>query len=199
MMTLYSDPVCPFCHRTRFAIAEKGLTVNVIDSHREPWSEEIAIAVPYAKSPVLLDRELIVFDSQIIIEYLDTRFSQTPLYPVDPSAKAKMKMMLHRIDHDWYANWDVLSGSNKAKKSKAQRTLSEDLTVISPLFETNTYFMSDDFSILDCWLAPLLWRLPQLNISLPDKAYAVNAYAERLFQRASFKSSLSKEERAMRP
>ena len=199
MMTLYSDPVCPFSHRTRLAIAEKGIAVTIRNSHLEPWSEEIAASVPYGKSPVLVDRDTVLFDSVIIIDYLDARFLQAPLYPLEPAAKAKLKLMLHRIDHDWYALWDTLCDTKKAKIAAAKRTLREDLTVLSPLFETSSYFMSETFSMLDCSLAPLLWRLPLLNIMLPDKAKAVEIYANRLFDRPSFKASLTNEERAMRP
>lgn len=199
MMTLYSDPVCPFSHRTRLAIAEKDIAVTIRNSRLEPWSEEIAASVPYGKSPVLVDRDTVLFDSVIIIDYLDARFLQAPLYPLEPAAKAKLKLMLHRIDHDWYALWDALSDTKKAKIAAAKRTLREDLTVLSPLFETSQYFMSETFSMLDCSLAPLLWRLPLLNITLPDKAKAVEIYANRLFDRPSFKASLTNEERAMRP
>ena len=199
MMTLYSDPICPFSHRTRLAIAEKDIAVTIRNSRLEPWSEEIAASVPYGKSPVLVDRDTVLFDSVIIIDYLDARFLQAPLYPLEPAAKAKLKLMLYRIDHDWYSLWDALSDTKKAKITAAKRTLREDLTVLSPLFETSSYFMSETFSMLDCSLAPLLWRLPLLNITLPDKAKAVENYASRLFDRPSFQASLTNEERAMRP
>jgi RNA polymerase-associated protein len=195
---LYSDPVGPFCHRTRFAIAEKEITITLRDSRLNPWPEEVAAAVPYGKSPVLVDRDIVLFDSNIIIDYLDARFLQAPLYPLDPASRAQLRLMLYRIDHDWYSLWDALSGQSKTKKTEAKRTLREDLMVLAPLFETNPYFMSDSFSILDCSLAPLLWRLPLLNITLPSKANAVNAYAERIFKRPSFQASLTNEERAMR-
>lgn len=199
MMTLYSDPACPFCHRTRLAIAEKEITVTLRDSRLNPWSEEIAVAVPYGKSPVFVDRDIVLFDSNIIIDYLDARFLQAPLYPLDPALKAQLRLMLYRIDHDWYSLWDALSGAKKAKMAEAKRTLREDLMVLAPLFGASPYFMSDSFSILDCSLAPLLWRLPMLKIKLPSKANAVDAYAKRLFSRPSFQASLTNEERAMRP
>lgn len=198
MMTLYSDPFCPLCHRTRFAIAEKGITITLRNSRTDPWSEEVAAAVPYGQSPVFVDRDTVLFDSTIIIDYLDARFIQSPLYPLDPAAKAQLKLMLYRIDHDWYSLWDTLTGSKRAKVNEAKRTLREDLIVLAPLFEANAYFVSDSFSILDCCLAPLLWRLPMLDITLPNKANAVDAYAKRLFNRPSFRASLTKEERAMR-
>ena len=124
MMTLYSDPICPFSHRTRLAIAEKDIAVTIRNSRLEPWSEEIAASVPYGKSPVLVDRDTVLFDSVIIIDYLDARFLQAPLYPLEPAAKAKLKLMLYRIDHDWYALWDTLCDTKKAKiSSKAPKRL----------------------------------------------------------------------------
>ena len=106
--------------------------------------------------------------------------------------------MLHRIDKDWYSLWNALMGLEKGKMSKARKTVEEDLTVLAPLFTQSKYFMSDEFSLLDCSLAPLLWRLPILKIKLPAKAKAVEDYAERIFARDSFQASLSEQERAMR-
>jgi len=199
MMTLYSDPSCPLSHRTRFAVAEKGIAMTHRNSRTEPWSEEVAMSVPYGKDPVLVERDLVLFDSQIIIDYLDARFLQSPLYPSDPASKAKLQLMLYRIDHDWYSLWDALSGQKKTKMAQAKQMLREDLVVLTPLFESHCYFMSDSFSMLDCSLAPLLWRLPLLKITLPSKANAVENYANRLFDRPSFQASLTDEERAMRP
>jgi len=118
--------------------------------------------------------------------------------PVDPVARAKARLMLHRIDKDWYSLWHALSGRERGKTSKARKTIQEDLTVLAPLFESSPFFMSDEFSMLDCALAPLLWRLPSLNIKLPASAKAVESYAERIFKRDSFQASLSEAERAMR-
>ena len=199
MMVLYSDPLCPLCHRTRFALAEKGISASIRNSRTDPWSEEVSAAVPYGTSPVLIERDLVLFDSNIIIDYLDARFLQAPLYPSDPAAKAQLKLMLYRLDRDWYSLWDALSGLKKTKMAAAKRTLREDLTVLAPLFEATPFFMSDTFSMLDCSLAPLLWRLPLLNITLPSSASAVDAYAKHLFERPSFQTSLTNEERAMRP
>lgn len=198
MMTLYSDPTCPLCHRTRFVIQEKAITVNISDITEQQWPEEIAAAIPYGKSPVLVDRELVLFDANIIIDYFDERFLQNPLMPSDPASKAQTRLMLHRIDRDWYSFWEALVGNKKGQMAQAKRTLREDLTVLAPLFETSPFFMSDTLSLLDCSLAPLLWRLPMLNIKLPAKAKAVEDYADRIFARPSFQAGLSNNERAMR-
>lgn len=198
MMTLYSDPTCPLCHRTRFVIQEKALAVNILDITQQHWPEDIAASIPYGKSPVLVERDLILFDANIIINYFNERFLQNPLMPTDPASKAQVRLMLHRIDLDWYALWEALIGNKKGKMAKAKQTLREDLTILTPLFQATPFFMSQTMSILDCSLAPLLWRLPMLNIKLPAKAKAVEEYAERIFSRPTFQAGLSDEERAMR-
>ncbi|MDB2705743.1 glutathione S-transferase N-terminal domain-containing protein [Pseudomonadota bacterium] len=198
MMTVYSDPECPFSHRTRIVIQEKNITANIEDIVDGHWPEDIAAASPYGTTPVLFERDITLFDSNIINAYFDERFLQPPLMPSDPSSRASARLMLHRIDKDWYSLWNALMGLEKGKMSKARKTVEEDLTVLAPLFTQSKYFMSNEFSLLDCSLAPLLWRLPLLKIKLPAKAKAVEEYAERIFARPSFQASLSEQERAMR-
>lgn len=198
MMTLYSDPSSPICHRTRIVLHEKNITANVEDITDGHWPEDVAMANPYGTSPTLIDRDLVLFNADIIINYFDERFLQPTLMPIDPASRAKTRIMLHRIDKDWYSLWDALTGVEKGKMSKARKTLQEDLTVLAPLFEETEFFMSNDFSLLDCSLAPLLWRLPMLNIKLPAKAKAVEDYAQRIFAREAFQASLSDIEREMR-
>jgi RNA polymerase-associated protein len=179
-------------------VFEKDIDVHIEDLTPGEWPEEVAIANPYGVSPTLFERDLILFDSRVIIDYFDERFPHPPLMPVEPAARAKARLMLHRIDKDWYSMWPTLSGSERGKTSKARKQLQEDLTVLSPLFEESPFFMGNEFSLLDCSLAPLLWRLPSLNIKLPASAGAVEKYAQRIFQRDSFQASLSDAERALR-
>lgn len=197
-MTVYSDPNCPFSHQTRIVIQEKNLETNIEDLVTGEWPEEVAAANPYGSGPTMFDRDLVLFDARVIMDYFDERFPHPPLMPVDPVARAKARLMLHRIDQDWYSLWQALSGRERGKTSKARKTIQEDLTVLSPLFDGSPFFMSDEFSMLDCALAPLLWRLPSLNIKLPASAKAVESYAERIFKRDSFQASLSDAERSMR-
>ncbi len=198
MMTVYSDPTCPFSHQMRIVMQEKEIDAELEELTPGEWPEEVAAANPYGFGPTLFDRDLVLFDSRVIIDYFDERFPHPPLMPVDPVARAKVRLMLHRIDKDWYSLWDALSGRERGKGAKARKIIQEDLTVLSPLFENSKYFMSDEFSLLDCTLAPLLWRLPSLNIKLPDSARGVENYAHRIFDRDSFQASLSDIERAMR-
>jgi len=197
-LTLYSDPACPLSHRTRIVIHEKSIDAEIIDLVEGQWPEEVAAASPYGASPILFEREVTLFDSNIINTYFDERFLQPPLMPSDPASRANVRLMLHRIDRDWYSLWNALIGIEKGKMSRARKTVLEDLTVLAPLFEELPFFLSDDFSLLDCSIAPLLWRLPLLKIKLPPKAKAIEAYAERVFARESFQASLSDIEREMR-
>ncbi|MBL1320500.1 MAG: glutathione S-transferase N-terminal domain-containing protein [Methylophaga sp.] len=198
-MTVYSDPSCPFSHRTRIVLHEKNIDANIEDIIDGQWPEDIISINPSGISPTLIDRDVALFDSNIIISYFEERFLQPALMPKDPVSRAKMRLMLYQIDIDWYAQWGILSGLEKGKVSKVRKVLQEDLTVLAPLFAEGPFFMSKEFSLLDCSLAPLLWRLPALSIKLPTKAKAVEEYAERIFARDSFQASLSDIERAMRP
>jgi len=198
MMTVFSDPTCPFSHQMRIVINEKEIDAQIEDLIEGEWPEEVAAANPYGSGPTLFDRDLVLFDSRIIIDYFDERFPHPPLMPVDPVARAKARLMLHRIDKDWYSMWNALAGRERGKATKARKIIQEDLTVLAPLFENSPFFMSDEFSLLDCTLAPLLWRLPSLGIKLPASAKAVENYASRIFRRESFQASLTDTEKAMR-
>lgn len=194
-LTVYSNPSCPFSHRTRIAIKEKNIEADFEEISDGQWPEDIAAANPYNSFPTLVERDLVLFDANIIIDYLEERFPHPRLLPIDPAERAKMRLMLLRIDRDWYSLWSNLVNQ---KQGKAHKTLLEDLTVLAPLFNEKPYFMSDEFSILDCAIAPLLWRLELFNIKLPPSAKAVTAYAARIFARESFQASLSEMERGMR-
>lgn len=198
MITLYSDPECPLCHKTRFVIQEKGIAASIEDTRDTHWPEAIATANPYGQSPVLTDRELILYDSSIIIAYLEERFAHPALMPADPASRAKARLMLHRIDRDWYSLWDNLTSKSKKSISKTKQAIKDDLTVLTPLFNDSAFFLNGSFSLIDCSLAPLLWRLPMLGIKLPAKAKAVENYAQQIFARPTFQASLTDSERAMR-
>jgi RNA polymerase-associated protein len=197
-MTLFSGDTDVYSHRVRIVLAEKGINVDIVpvDSGNPP--EDLIDLNPYNTVPTLVDRDLVLYSSQVIMEYLDERFPHPPLMPVDPVSRANNRLMLHRIEQDLYSQLDIaLSGSDKAA-AKAKKELRESLIMISPIFEQKPYFLSDEFTLVDCALAPLLWRLPSLNITLPKQAAPLQAYAERIFTRDSFQESLSEAERELR-
>lgn len=199
VMTLYSGAIEPFSHRARIVLNEKNVTFEIREVDPGNLPEDLIDLNPYNSTPTLVDRDLVLFDSQIIMEYLDERFPHPPLMPVDPVSRARSRMMLHRIDRDWYSLLPDLEGNDEAKKAAAQKEFRESLSSISPVFEAKPYFMSEEFSLVDCSIAPLLWRLEHYGVELPAAAAkSINAYSERLFEREGFKDSLSADEKALK-
>lgn len=198
VMTLFSGDADVYSHRVRIVLAEKGINVDIVPVDEANLPEDLIDLNPYNTVPTLVDRELVLYDSQVIMEYLDERFPHPPLMPVDPVSRANNRLMLHRIEEDLYSQLNIiLSGGEKAA-AKAKKEIRDNLVMASPIFEQKPYFLSDEFSLVDCALAPLLWRLPALNITLPKQAAPLLSYAERIFARESFQASLSETEREMR-
>ncbi|BAW81118.1 glutathione S-transferase [Candidatus Nitrosoglobus terrae] len=194
--TLFSDPLCPVCHRTRIVIAEKNIPIDIINVDPNNPPEELILLNPYNSVPTLIDRDLTLYESKVIMEYFDERFPHPPLMPIDPISRARIRLTLHRVDLEWYR----LLGSHPYFNIslKARKALAEDLTILSPVFERAHFFMSEEFSLLDAALGALLWRLPVLEIKLPSQAKFIESYANRIFSRDSFQRSLSDAEREMR-
>jgi RNA polymerase-associated protein len=197
VMTLYSGPVCPYSHRVRIVLAEKGVSVDILNVDLDNPPEELIELNPYQRVPTLVDRDLVLYESNIIMEYLDERFPHPPLLPVYPVARAKSRLMMFRIETDWYSLMHQIGANNEASEA-ARKELRENLVSLAPVFGNQPYFMSEDFSLVDCYLAPLLWRLPVLGIDLPNSANAIKVYAKKLFQRESFQASLTEAERELR-
>lgn len=197
VMTLYSRADCPLSHRVRIVLAEKNITAEVIDVDINNPPEDLIDLNAYNTVPTLVDRDLVLYDSLIIMEYLDERFPHPPLMPVDPVSRARTRMMLHRIDADWYSLLDEIAAGDNAKAEKARRTIRDDLTMLAPILAKKPFFMSDDFALVECSIAPILWRLPCYGIELFEQAKPVIQYAERIFKRDSFRESLSEVEREM--
>jgi RNA polymerase-associated protein len=197
-MTMYSDAKSPYSHRVRLVLAEKSITVDIIDTDPVDLCEDVIDLNPYGTLPTLVDRDLTLYESRIIMEYLDERFPHPPLLPVDPVSRATARMYMHRVDHDWYTLMDEIFKGGKGE-AKARKELRESLIVTSPVFSAKPFFMSDDFTLVDCSIAPLLWRLPVLGIDLPPaQGKAISDYAKRMFERDSFQTSLTESEREMR-
>ncbi|PCH61195.1 MAG: stringent starvation protein A [Gammaproteobacteria bacterium] len=197
-MTLFCYALCPRCHRTRLAVAEKNIVVDVVDVEEGNYPDDLLELNPYQMLPTLIDRELALYDSRLIIEYIDERFPHPPLMPIDPVARAKTRLMLYRIERDWYCALDKLERGNKAEMTEARHIIRDGFTVLAPMFSQAPYFMSSEFTVIDCYLAPLLWRLQHYDIVLPKTSQPILKYAERLFSRKAFQSSLSAQERELR-
>jgi RNA polymerase-associated protein len=200
-MTLFSDPTCQYSHRVRIVLAEKGVTVDIEDIDPKAVTEEILEANPYGTLPTLVDRDLALYESNVVMEYLDERFPHPPLLPVYPVARAESRLWIYRIERDWCVLIDQIKASPDGKKADAARKeFRESLVTIAGIFEEMPYFMSEEFTLVDCCLAPMLWRLPELGISLPNNRHVkpLHEYMERLFERPSFQESLTDLEREIR-
>jgi len=200
-MTFYSDGTDHYSHRVRIVLAEKGVTVEIHDVDADNKPEDLATLNPYNSLPTLVDRELVLYQPNVMMEYLDERFPHPPLLPVYPVARAESRLLIHRIEKDWCVLVDtIFSATAKDKdKDKARKELREGMMTIAPIFKDKPYFMSEEFSIVDCCMAPILWRLPAMGIELSGKSVEpLFHYMERLFDRESFQASLSEAEQEMR-
>ncbi len=198
VMTLFSGDTDVYSHRVRIVLAEKGINVDIVPVDYGNLPEDLIDLNPYNSVPTLVDRDLVLYDAQVIMEYLDERFPHPPLMPVDPVSRATNRLMLHRIEQDLYSHFNVAWGNSDKAATKAKKEIRDNLMMISPIFEQKPYFLSDEFSLVDCAMAPLLWRLPQMGIDVPKQAAPLLAYADRLFALESFQASLSMLEREMR-
>jgi len=179
-------------------LAEKGITVEIIDVDVNQKPEDLIDLNPYNTVPTLVDRELVLYDPHTIVEYLDERFPHPPLMPVDPVSRARTRLALYRIEQDWYDLVPALESKGEKTSSKARKQLRDSLTSSAEVFEAKPYFLSDEFSLVDASIVPILWRLMRYRIELPRQARPVIDYAERMFDRESFQASLTEAEREMR-
>ena len=191
LMVLYSDKVSPIGHAVRIVLAEKDVNVeiNYIEDNDRP--EILNDLNPYNSILTLIDRDLVLYDAQIIMEYLDERFPHPPLMPVDPVSRASKRQLRYRVMTDLYSVLDELDGENEIAVANAKKILRDNLTAIAPAFAQTPYFMSEDYTLVDCCLAPLMWRLTQYGIKLPMSGKPLQQYADRLFEREAFNTSLS--------
>ncbi|PPC89227.1 MAG: stringent starvation protein A [Methylobacter sp.] len=197
VMTLFSSPACALSHGARLVIYEKGIGADIEFYDPNDPPEDLLELNPSGISPTLIERDLVLYDSRIIMEYLDERFPHPPLHQMDPVSRANTRMLIKRIDQDWYQLMDEIQFSGEKKAARAKKMLKESILSAEPVFASRTYFMSDEFSLTDCVLAPLLWRLPSLGIDLSTPSGAITGYAQRLFKRNAFKLSLSDVEKTM--
>ena len=197
-MTLYSDPNCAQSHRVRIVLGEKDLVFNVVNVNQSDNNEDLIALNPNNSTPTFVDRNLVLYESRVIMEYLDERFPHPPLMPVDPVIRAKTRMVLHYIEKDLYGLLDDLKSSGEKKSSAAKLKLEENLMLSLNFLQGNKFFLSDDFSIIDCSIAPILWRLPEYGIELPKSGKPILKYADRIFERQSFFENLSEQEEEIR-
>ncbi|MCB1936896.1 MAG: glutathione S-transferase N-terminal domain-containing protein [Nitrosomonas sp.] len=198
MMTLYSTITCPYSHRCRIVLHEKDMDFEVIDVDPNNKPEDLAVMSPYGKAPILVERDLVLYESNIINEYIDDRFPHPQLMPADPVMRARARLLLYRFEVDLFCYIDSIENSDSKTADKARTAIAENLTLIAPIFDKQKYMLGDEFSMLDVAIAPLLWRLEHYGIRLPKQAASLLKYSERLFSRPLFIDALSASEKVMR-
>ncbi|MBI3562698.1 MAG: glutathione S-transferase N-terminal domain-containing protein [Gammaproteobacteria bacterium] len=197
-MTFFSVENSPRCHMVRLVLAEKNISHDLVLVNQEDTPEELKEINPYNETPTLVDRDLVLYDYRVIVEYLDERFPHPPLMPVDPVSRSRHRLMLYRVERDWYSLVDIIGRGDKSRDA-ARKAFRDSLLETATIFDQKPFFLSDEFSLIDCALAPLLWRLPDYAIELPSVARTLVKYSERIFSRAAFRASLTEKEKDLRP
>ena len=199
VMTLFSRPTDVWSHRVRLVLAEKNLNVDFVDVDDGHFPEDLLDLNPYNSVPTLVDRDLVLYDSGVIIEYLDERFPHPPLMPVDPVTRAQFRLALYRIAQDWYSlASEIEEGGDRKPVTRARKALRDSIVSSVEIFSAKRFFLSDDYSLVDCSIAPILWRLEVFNIDLPSQAKPIERYMDEIFSRPSFQASLTELEQEMR-
>ena len=203
MMVLYSGTTCPYSHRSRFVLFEKGMDFEIRDVDLFNKPEEIMAMNPYGQVPILVERDLILYESNIINEYIDERFPHPQLMPGDPVDRARVRLFLLNFEKELFAHVNTLEQCNGKKGSekeleKARSHIRDRLTQLAPVFLKNKYMLGENFSMLDVAIAPLLWRLDYYGIELSKNAAPLLKYAERIFSRPADIEALTPSEKVMR-
>ena len=198
MMKLYSNSTDPFSHRCRIVLFEKGMDFEVIDVDLTNQSEDLSILSPYSDSPVLVERDLVLTDANIINEYIDERFPHPQLMPPDPVMRARARLFLKDFENELFVYMHDMDSSDQSKKTAAKKIITETLIKLTPILNKQPYLLHDEYSMLDVAIAPLLWRLDHYEIKLPNQSSSILKYADKLFKRPVFEEAMSPTEKAMR-
>ncbi len=201
-MVLYSGTTCPFSQRCRLVLFEKGMDFEVRDVDLFNKPEDISTMNPYGQVPILVERDLILYESNIINEYIDERFPHPQLMPADPLMRSRARLMLFNFEKELFTHVHVLenekSKAGDRSHDRARAEIRDRLTTLAPLFLKNKYMLGDEFSMLDVAVAPLLWRLDHYGIELSKTAAPLMKYAERIFSRPAYIEALTPSEKVMR-
>ena len=198
MMKLYSGTVDPYSHRCRIVLYEKGMDFEVIDVDLANKPEDLAVLNPYNAVPVLVERDLVLSEANIINEYIDKRFPHPQLMPADPVMRARARLYLFGFERDLFSHIKDIESGDEQKADKARKVIADNLSMLVPIFGKQKYLMGDEYSMLDVAITPLLWRLGHYGIELPNQAAPLLKYAERLFSRPLYADAMTPSEKAMR-
>ena len=198
ILTLYSARDCIHCHRVRLVLAAKGVTYDLVPVDLDDPPEDLLDLDPYNSVPTLVDRDLVLYDTSVICEYLDERYPHPPLMPVDPLSRARLRLAIVRIENDWLTLVDQIEAGGRPADT-ARKTLRDELIKNASAFKASKFFLSPEMSLADCALAPLIWRLESLGVQIPKEAHYITDYGERIFRSQGFTRSLTPEEKLLRP
>ncbi|HEV8410278.1 MAG TPA: glutathione S-transferase N-terminal domain-containing protein [Gemmatimonadaceae bacterium] len=198
VLTLYSARDCIHCHRVRLVLAAKGVTYDLVPVDLDDPPEDLLDLNPYNSVPTLVDRDLVLYDTSVICEYLDERYPHPPLMPVDPLSRARLRLAIVRIENDWLTLVDQIDAGGRTADT-ARKALRDELIKNASAFKASKFFLSPEMSLADCALAPLIWRLDALGVQLPREAHVIIDYGERIFRSQGFARSLTPEEKLLRP
>jgi|TARA_B100000767_G_scaffold141279_1_gene133474 RNA polymerase-associated protein len=197
-MKLYSNSTDPFSHRCRIVLFEKGMDFEVIDVDLSNKPEDLSILSPYSDSPVLVERDLVLTDANIINEYIDERFPHPQLMPADPVMRARARLFLKDFESQLFIHMKALESNEKSKKDAAKKIVTETLIQLTPIITKQEYLLHEEYSMLDVAMAPLLWRIEHYEIKLPNSCLPLLKYADKIFKRPLFDEAMSPAEKSMR-
>ena len=197
-LTLFSSTDDVLCHRVRLVLAAKGVSYDMVPVDPQAPPEDLIDLNPYHSVPTLVERDLVLYAASVVSEYLDERYPHPPLMPVDPLSRARLRLAMLRIEHDWVPLVQAIQLGSKAQAESARKRLKELLTASVPLFKASKFFLNPEMSLADCAMAPIVWRLDALGIGLPKDGKAIEDYGNRIFRNPGFVRSLTDQEKKLR-
>jgi RNA polymerase-associated protein len=197
-LTLFSSADDVLCHRVRLVLSAKGVSYDLVEVDPQSPPEDLLDLNPYHSVPTLVERDLVLYAASVVSEYLDERYPHPPLMPVDPLSRARLRLAMLRIEHDWVPQVQAIQNGNKTQAENARKRLKELLTAAVPLFKASKFFLNSEMSLADCAMAPVIWRLESLGIALPKDGKAIEDYGNRIFRNPGFTRSLTEREKKLR-
>ena len=196
-LTLFSARDCVVCHRVRLVLAAKGVAYEMVPVDPNHPPEDLIDLNPFHSVPTLVDRDLVLYAASVVSEYLDERYPHPPLMPIDPLSRARLRLAMLRIEHEWVPQIQAIQHGTKTQVDSGRKRLKELLLASLPLFKASRFFLNQEMSLADCTMAPIIWRLPALGITLPKEAHPIEDYGQRIFRSPGFARSLTPEERLL--
>jgi RNA polymerase-associated protein len=197
-LTLFSARDDVLCHRVRLVLAAKGVSYDLVPVDPTNPPEDLIDLNPYHSVPTLVERDLVLYSASVVTEYLDERYPHPPLMPVDPLSRARLRLAMLRLEHEWVPHVQAIQYGNKQQADAGRKRLRELILAALPLFKASKFFLNPEMSLADCALAPIIWRLPALGVQLPKEAKPIEDYGQRIFRHPGYTRSMTPEERALR-